>query len=170
MKDFVIKGKSKDEAFMRQVYLVAERSKDPKTKIGAVLVKDGNLFSSGFNGFPRKVKDLNSRYQDRDLKHKMVCHAEHNSILSAARNGISCLNSVLYTQGVPCNECCKAIIQAGVIEIIIHKQWPNLIHNEKWVEATRITEIMCKESGVKISSLNKILNIEGILDGKPVRV
>ena len=158
-----------DVTCMKQVYLAAERSKDPRTKIGAVLVKDKNVIGTGYNGFARKVLDLPDRYTDRELKYKFVVHAEANSVLTCARLGISTMNSVLYTNGIPCNECMKSIIQGGILEIIIHKQWPEL-SGEKWIEAVKISKIMLEETGVKIRELDSILGMVGYLEGKIINV
>lgn len=160
----------KRETFMRAVYLHAASSKDPRTKIGAVLVKENNIISTGFNNFPRKVKDYLERYQDRETKYQYIVHGEHNSILTAARLGINTFGSTLYTQGIPCCECMKSIIQAGCIKVVCHTQWPNLIHSEKWVEATKISETMMKEAGVELEWFDKYLGVEGFLDGEMIFV
>ncbi len=155
---------------MREVYLQASFSKDPKTRIGAVLTLEDNFISAGFNGFPRKVKDYVSRYEDRELKHIFVCHAESNSVLTAARFGRATRGCTLYTQGIPCAECCKTLIQAGVEKFVIHKQWPNLLHSEKWVKSVKISCIMMKEAKIELVVFDKTLGVEGLLDGKEIRV
>src|SRR4051812_7310796 len=95
---------SDDEFFMRHAYLAATKSKDPRTKIGAVLVKDREIISQGFNGFPRKVNDLDAARWERPRKYDYVAHAEHNSVLNCARKGISSLGATCYTNGLPCNK------------------------------------------------------------------
>ena len=159
-----------EERFMREVYLVANLSKDPRTRIGAVIVKDNDVISTGFNGFCRGVLDLEERYGDRETKYKFICHAEHNSILNAARKGISTLGSRLYTNGISCSECSKAVIQAGIKTIICHKQWPNLTYSENWVKSIELTKIMFEEAGVEIQWFDKELGIKGFLDGKEIGV
>lgn len=166
----IIPTKDRHELYMRAVYLNAEYSKDPKTRIGAVLVKNDTIISCGFNSFPRKVRDLVERYNDRELKHLYVTHGETNCLLNAARHGINTFGSVIFTQGIPCSECSKNCIQAGVSRIVVHKQWPNLTHSEKWVKSTRISEIMLKEAGVEIEWFDKRLGMTGWLDGKEVKV
>jgi dCMP deaminase len=151
--------------FMKQAYLVAEKSKDPSTKIGAVLVKDNHVISSGFNGFPIGVRDLPERYNERGIKYKFVVHAETNSILSAARFGISTLGTTLYTQAIPCHDCAKSLIQGGVRQIIVHTKWPNMSHSQ-WKESMEISGIMLTESGVEIRYLDDILNVSAYLNGK----
>lgn len=159
-----------DSWFMEHVYLAAKKSRDPKTKIGAVLVKDNKVISTGFNGFPIGVKDLKERYEDRDIKHSFVAHAEFNSIVSAARFGVSTYGSTLYSQGIVCSECCKSVIQAGVKELIVHKQWPNLVHSDKWVKSAEISKIMLSEAEINIKVLDKVLGVKGYLDGRIIEV
>jgi dCMP deaminase len=155
-----------DSWFLEHVYLAAKKSKDPKTKIGAVLVRDNKIISTGFNGFPIGVQDLPERYQDRNLKHDYVAHAEANAIVTAARLGICTNGAILYTQGIACNECCKIIIQGGIIELVVHNQWPNLTHNENWVRSINISKIMLREAGIRVVVLDKVLGVKGYLDGK----
>ena len=159
-----------DVLFMRKVYEIASKSKDPRTKIGAVLVRDNHAFLEGYNGFAKGVKDLSERYQDKETKYKYVVHAEHNAILIAARFGISTMNSTLYTQGIPCNECTKAVIQAGIKEIVVHAQWPNLFTSPKWTDSIGISNIMLEESGITVRWLDSVLGVNGYLDGKIMKV
>ena len=159
-----------NEYFMRHVYLAASKSKDPKTKIGAVLVRENNIIATGYNGFPIGVKDLPERYNERELKYKFVCHAEANSVLASARFGISTKGASLYSQGLPCSECAKTLIQAGISAIYIHKQWPNLIHSDAWVKSIEISNIMFCEADIPIVVIDKELGITGFLDGKIVNV
>lgn len=155
---------------MRHVYLAASKSKDPRTKIGAILVRDNNIISTGYNGFPRKVFDSDVRYVDRQLKHGLICHAEFNSVVTSARLGISTDKATLYSQGIPCCNCAKAVIQGGISKIVIHKQWPNLIHDKKWVDSIELSNTMFKEAGVVIETFDKVLGIVGFLDGKEINV
>lgn len=158
-----------DSYFMKQAYLVAERSKDNRTKIGTLLVRDNNVISTGYNNFARKVRDLPERYNDRETKYKFVVHSEANSVLTAARIGVSTLNSTCYTFGVPCHECAKTLIQGGIKEIVLHRQWPNMLHSI-WVESTKISMTMFKETGITIRFLDKKLGVRGYLDGKIIEV
>lgn len=159
-----------DEYFMRMVYLVAQRSSDPRTKIGSVLVRDKYVISTGYNQMPRGVNDLDERYNNRELKNKMIAHSEFNAIIQAARNGISTLNSTLYSQGIVCSNCCKAIINGGVRELVVHSFWPNLIHSKEWVESINLSKLMLNEAEIKIRTFDKELGIKGFLDGKEILV
>lgn len=161
-----------DEFFMRHVYLASAKSKDPSSKLGAVLVKDNTIISEGYNGFPRGVKDTLGRYIDRIEKYKYVVHAESNAILNAARNGISTKGTILYTNGIPCNECAKDIIQAGVIEVVIHSHWPmgKLTGTDKWDLTAKITSIMFEECAIKIRTMTEKLGLNVLVSGKIVKV
>ena len=157
-----------DEWFMKQVYLAAEKSKDPSTKIGAVLVRDNHIISSGYNGFPRKVRDKKGRYLKREIKYEFVVHAEDNAVLAAARFGISTLDTTLYTQGIPCCECAKSVIQGGIKEIVVHKQWS--MGHSRWKESCKISSIMFREAGIPIRYLDAVLLMDGYRNGKRFRV
>lgn len=157
------------ELFMRHVYLIALKSKDPRTKIGAVLVKNNSIFSEGYNGFPRKVKDELSRYENRELKQIFVCHAETNSILNAARLGVSTEGATLYTQGIPCHNCAKSIINAGIKDIYIHSQWPDM-ESSAWKESVGYASVMFQEADIPIYAVSQTLNLEGFNDGKVFNV
>jgi dCMP deaminase len=159
-----------DEWFMNFVYLAARKSKDPKTKIGAVLVHNNEPVAICYNGFPKGVKDNPDRYNDRELKRKMVCHAEENTTYLAAKRGVSTVGSTLYTQGIPCSECTKGLINAEISKIIVHKQWPNLIHSPEWVNSIELSKLMLNEAGIIIECLDKILGTKGFLDGKVIEV
>lgn len=157
------------EYYIRHQYLASQKSKDPSTKIGAVLVRDNNIISIGYNGFPRGVKDTEERLNNREDKYFYITHAEHNSILSAARNGIATKGSALYTSGMPCNECAKAIIQAGINTVVLHEQYPTLSHG-KWSKSVSKAEEMFAEAGVTILLLNKELGINCLINGEEVGV
>jgi dCMP deaminase len=159
---------SKDICFMKQVYLTAERSKDPSTKIGSVLVRDGNVIGSGYNGFARKVLDLPERYNNRETKYLYVVHSEENAILTCARLGISTINSILYTQSIPCHNCAKAVIQGGVVEIIIHSLWP--MSHSKWSESSEISKKMFNEAGVNIRYISDKLGMKGYSNGELIEI
>jgi dCMP deaminase len=94
-------------------------SKDPSTKVGAVIV-DANrrIIGVGYNGFPRGVKDTSSRYHDKAEKYPRVVHAEVNAILNSrgSVNGASIYIHPLFT----CCECAKIIIQSGIVRVVAY--------------------------------------------------
>ena len=156
-----------DELFMRHVYLIASKSKDPRTQVGAVILKDKRVLSEGFNGHPVGVRDDLDRYSNREKKLKLVCHAEFNAVINCARHGISTLNTTIYTSGFPCNECMKSIIQSGITEIVLHKQYPE---SPKWENSCYYSKMMQKEAGVKVRYFDKLLDVEIMANGELVTV
>ena len=109
-----------DECFMRMAFTIAERSKDPSTQAGAVVVNEENVVvGMGYNGWPRGI-DSNDLPWDRegdfeDTKYAYVCHAEENAIYNANNITKGCK---IYCTLFPCNECAKTIIQNGIKEVI----------------------------------------------------
>ena len=110
-----------DEYFMGLAHLSSLRSKDPSTKVGAVIVdEDHKVVSIGYNGMPRGIEDNElpwGKGEGLDSKYLYVCHAEFNAILNT-RNGSALKGCTLYVTLFPCNECAKAIIQVGIKEIV----------------------------------------------------
>lgn len=157
-----------DELFFRHVYLIASKSKDYYTKIGGILVKNNRIISEGYNGICSNINDSIIERNERPEKYFWYEHAERNCIFSAARLGCSTENSILYTNSIPCADCTRAIIQSGIIEIIVHKQWMDheyTFKRNKWDESTTRSKIMISESNLKFRIFNKILNINAFLDG-----
>lgn len=108
-----------DEYFMSVALLAAMRSKDPNTQVGACIVGDDNrIISTGYNGFPRGCSDDEFPWdrEGEETKYPYVVHAELNAILNAG--GRSLAGARVYVGLFPCNECAKAIIQAGIKEVI----------------------------------------------------
>ena len=105
-----------DKRFYELAQHVADWSKDPRTKVGAVIVNDHKqVVSLGFNGFPRGIFDREDRYDDRTTKYLFVAHAERNALDNAFVDTRGC---TLYTTLYPCNECAKGIIQKGVKRVV----------------------------------------------------
>ena len=126
--------------------------KDPSTKVGAIIVGDkGQIISQGYNGFPRGVCDSDERYNVRETKYKFVVHAEMNAILNALYNGSSVDGASIYVHALPvCQECAKAIIQAGIAKVYIDTKV-----NERWQEAWSFSKTMFDEANVKVYYFDK---------------
>lgn len=110
-----------DIYFIKLCELIASKSKDPSTKVGAVVVgAENEIISTGFNGFPRGVEEADPARWERPEKYKWIIHAEANAALNAARIGVSLKNTKIYMNYAPCpcSGCSGAIIQAG-IKIIV---------------------------------------------------
>ena len=112
-----------DEYFMGMAVLSSLRSKDPSTKVGAVIVSEDNkVVSIGYNGMPANLDETQLYWDKRggeglESKYLYVCHAEFNAILNTQVGG-SLKNARVYVTLFPCNECTKAIIQTGIKEVI----------------------------------------------------
>lgn len=144
-----------DRCFINVAENVAMLSKDPSTKIGAVITGEHNqIISQGFNGFPRGVEDTTERYNEKETKYQFVVHAEANAIYNALKNGANKLEgSTIYVHGLPCcNECAKAIIQVG-IKRVVYKNTKE--PSKKWSDSKDISTIMFKESGVTVEEFKE---------------
>lgn len=130
--------------FMNLAEHVANWSRDPSTKCGAIIVAGGSnvVLSMGYNGFPRGVDDDPDRYEDRSKKYPRIVHAELNAILSLRVDDR--VDVRLYTTKFPCTECIKAIIQTGIWRV--YSPAPDV--GGKWAEDSVIGQSMLEESGV----------------------
>ena len=158
-----------DELFMRHAYLIATKSKDKHTKIGAVLVKDKSVISEGYNGFPRNVNDNIEERNNRPLKYEYIVHSEMNCLCNCSKKGISSDGSTLYCFALPCSNCTKSLINAGIKELVYHKQWDDIginKNNDKWKESVKHSEIMLKESSIIVRVFDKKLDVKTMIDGK----
>lgn len=116
-KDYI----SWDEYFLGVAKLSGMRSKDPNTQVGACIVSEDNkILSMGYNGFPKGCSDdsfpWNREGDPLENKYFYTTHSELNAILNY--RGGSLEGAKLYVSLFPCNECAKAIIQAGIRTII----------------------------------------------------
>lgn len=110
-----------DEYFMGISKLSGMRSKDPNTQVGACIVSEDNkILSMGYNGFPIGCSDDEFPWEREgetlETKYAFVTHSELNAILNY--RGGSLAGAKLYVSLFPCNECAKAIIQAGIRTIV----------------------------------------------------
>ena len=127
--------------------LVASWSKDPSSKIGAIIVKDMEIKSTGYNGFPKGIEDLQERLNNRAVKYKLMVHAERNALIQAGKDS---REASLFIYGLPpCSECTKQIIQAGIKEVIVCNQDVP----ERWKEEFIISTGMLNEAGVDLRTI-----------------
>ena len=137
-----------DRRFLELAKHISGWSKDPSTKVGCVVVgEDREIRSSGFNGFPRGIEDDSDRLEDRDQKYPLICHAEENAIMHAARIGVSLKGNSAYVTWPPCSRCTRSLIQAGVNEVVYPK---DLDIPDRWKDDFDIAMGMMKEAGIKV--------------------
>lgn len=167
-----------DEWFIKMMYLVASKSKDPKTKIGAILVRDKRVISVGYNGLCIGVNDKVPERMVRPAKYMWFEHGERNAIYAAARYGIATDGTVLYTNGIPCTDCARAVIQAGVREVIVHKAYEDMSAsaqrqkdpNSQWKGHNEVSTAMFKEAGVLVVIHNGLVDEWAYFDGLKYKV
>lgn len=153
-----------DEYFVNIAMTVKDKSKDPNSKIGAVIVgKSNEIISTGFNGFCRGINEEVEERWVRPEKYSWVVHAEENVVYNAARLAVSTIGSKLYLVGfgahdvpcVPCTQCSKAIIQAGVAEVITYA-YKDLSEGTKFnKEAALFSLNMLLEAGVQFREFKR---------------
>lgn len=135
-----------DHYFLDLAELASSRSKDPSTQCGAVIVKDRNLLSTGYNGFPRGWDDSLPENYDRPFKYAITIHAEVNGILNASRGGGNLQGSTLYTTPIPpCGDCAKAIVQAGIKRVVTRVYGGN----ERWADSNALARRVFQDCGVE---------------------
>lgn len=133
--------------YMNLAKEVSTWSKDPSSQIGAVAIgPKGQVLSQGYNGFPRGIQDTEERLVNRNIKYKLVVHAEMNCIFNATYNGVSLDGSSMYVYGLPiCTECCKGIIQVGIKKVYMN----NIEAPDRWKDSIGIAKDLFNEAKVR---------------------
>lgn len=143
-----------DEYFFKMCEFVSQKSKDLHTKAGCVIVdRDNCIRSTGYNGFPRGVRDKVEEVPERcerPEKYVWTEHAERNAIFAAAKMGVSLDGCKIYITGFPCFECARAIIQSGIEVVYIEKTDTDYIikNNDKY--RFDAAETMMKERSIEL--------------------
>ena len=140
-----------DRRYLAVAKEVSSWSKDPSTKVGAVLVRNNRIVSVGYNGFPEGVDDSEERYQNRELKYELVVHAEVNAILTA---GDKARGGTLYVYpgfGSPsmCTGCAKCAIQAGVKRVVGLTEAIDAERLDRWKASLHNAQLLCDEAGIE---------------------
>lgn len=104
-----------DEYFMSVAYLISSRSSSRRLHVGAVIVKNNRIISTGYNGFLAKIPH---KCIMRDGHEQNTIHAEQNAIGDAAKRGVKIKNSTIYITHSPCINCTKFIISSGITKVI----------------------------------------------------
>ncbi len=128
-----------DEYFLRIAELVSSRSTCLRRRVGAVIVKDKRILSTGYNGAPSMIEHCAAAECIREKlkipsgeRHELCrgLHGEQNAFLQAALHGTSLKDSVLYSTTQPCIICAKMIINAGIKEVVIRGDYPDKMAKE----------------------------------------
>jgi len=145
-----------DRHFLVLALTHAQMSKDPSTKVGAVIVgPDREIVSAGFNGFPRGILDSVERLNDRETKMRLVVHGEMNAILAAARRGNALKGCSMYMAatdksgdvwgGAPCTRCTVELIQSGIVEVV---SYPIKSSPSRWHADLQYARELLAEAGI----------------------
>ena len=158
-----------DLEYLKLAYTQALNSKDPSTQNGVILVKNNEVIGLGYNKFPLGVSDTEERWNDKQLKYKLVVHAETASILDAARKGNSTQGSIMYGAWVACPDCARDIIEAGITELVGHHH-PAMDERPDWNKGiTEAFELM-REAGIKIRIIEGKIDQQLRFAGKLIEV
>lgn len=132
-----------DRRFLNRAVEVASWSKDPSTRVGAVIVDGKHQVSEGYNGPPSGIRDDDSL--SRDEKLRRTIHAEENALLFTGRGVEGC---TLYVTHPPCGRCAAKIIQAKILRVV-HLA-PSEAFVRRWHEEIRSAMTMFAEAGVRV--------------------
>ena len=134
--------------FLDLADLVATWSRDPSTKVGAVVVNPRKrVVGLGYNGFPDKIADAPEWLSDRATKLSMVIHAEVNAILNKTSASVD--DCTLFVSGPPCADCAKFVIQAGIVAVH-HRDFPGDF-SERWADSLRQAHLIFERGKVAIT-------------------
>ena len=137
-----------DGRFLGLAAHIAAWSKDPSTQVGCVIVgPDREVRSTGFNGLPRGIADTEARLTNRERKYPLICHAEENAIMHAARIGISLKGCPVYETWPPCTRCSRSLIQAGISAVVFPA---SADVPERWADDFALASEMLSEASVAL--------------------
>ncbi|PLY10813.1 MAG: dCMP deaminase [Arcobacter sp.] len=132
-----------DKNFINIANEIASASKCVSKQVGAVIVKDGRILSTGYNGTPAGFKNCNDHWggeytkDHHDWSKTYEIHAEMNAIIWAARRGISIEGATIYVTLEPCSECSKNLIAAGIQRIVFQRAYE---HTDSDIVSTFLKE------------------------------
>lgn len=130
-------------------FTARENSKDPSTKVGSCIVRaDGSVAATGYNGFPRGVKDHKARYDDRTIKYAMVVHSEINCLIHLKEPVEPTWK--MYCVVPPCSSCAGAIINSGVKNLVLCEMQQHQLSNSGWRQSVETSHLMFSEANVTI--------------------
>lgn len=132
-----------DAYFMQIAQLVATRATCPRRSVGALIVRDRRILTTGYNGAPRGLSHCPPEGEMHDWPQGCLraghciraLHAEQNALLQAAMMGVSCDGATMVVTCQPCNTCAKMIINAGIVRVIYEGDYPDEFSRELFRES-----------------------------------
>ena len=147
--------------FMNMLPAIASRSKDPDTQIGCLIVgTDKGIRTSGYNSFPRGIRDDVPERFIRPVKYRWMHHAERSAMDAAARTGVALLGSTMYISRIPCINCEPGVVNVGIREVIYDScaqaKWITTTpqYAEDYIDVTT----MFTEAGILLTGWDSFLN------------
>ena len=130
------KRPSWDEYFLKVAMLVSERATCPRMHCGCVLVRDKQILSTGYNGsIPGDDHCEDAGCMVVDNHCVRTIHAEMNAILQCSNHGVSTENAIAYVTNMPCTNCAKALITAGISEVVIFSDYHDTLAEQFFAKA-----------------------------------
>ena len=143
-----------DDRFLQLAATVASWSKDPSSKVGAVIVSpDRGMVIPGYNGFPRGIDDRESRFLDKSWKLSVILHAEMNAVLTAKQD---LKGWHMYVTHHPCSNCSSVMVQAGIASV---HYYTNQDFETRWADSLKIAREILSEGGLSIHPIDKPHNM-----------
>ncbi len=133
-----------NEYFMQIAFLVSERSTCLRRRVGAIIIKNKRIISTGYNGSPRNLAhclDIGCLREKLGIpsgeRHELCrgAHAEQNAIIQAASSGVSMEGATMCCTTAPCSTCAKMIINAGIVKLVLGEEYPDELGEELIKEA-----------------------------------
>lgn len=131
-------------------------SKDPSTKVSAVIMRGKSPIAVSYNGFPPGIEDTEERLSNRELKYKLIQHAEANAISTCAKMGIATEGTTMAVSHFPCSSCAGMMIGAGIKKVIVQKPTPEF--EARWKESQDLSRAMFEEAGIEVVVLDVLNN------------
>lgn len=136
--------------FLELAENVSQWSKDPSTKCGAVLVRpDKSIASTGFNGLPPNIQDEDKYLIDRELKYKVIRHAEENCISFCRDQSLEGYAMFVYPFQ-PCSNCMSEIASNGIARVVTYVD-----RNPRWKESFEIGRMIASDCGIELTFMER---------------
>lgn len=142
-----------DAYYMELARTAARRSRDPTTRVGAVVVKDDNVLGTGYNGFPPGIPDEPELLADRRTKLTYTVHAEINAMARAGGRP-ACLGATIYVSSLwPCTNCALVLLAHGIARVVYEQ--PTAERAVRWADDLRDVRILLGIAGVELVEFSK---------------